>query len=274
MTTYQGVSVLSIPLDFNSSHLRGPAEAPPLIKEVLHCGSANLSSEQGIDIGRDKRLQDAGSVSWQQEQDAFPAIEQRVTELLDKQSKVLTLGGDHSITYPVIKALAKKHDNLTILHLDAHPDLYDELLDNPHSHACPFARIMEQRLAVRLVQVGIRTLNQHQAAQAERFGVEVHEMRHWQPEQPLNLDGPLYISIDLDALDPAYAPGVSHHEPGGLSVRDVLQLLQSIEVPVVGADIVEYNPSRDINQMTAMVCAKLYKELAGLMLRDCAEKTV
>jgi len=76
--------------------------------------------------------------------------------------------------------------------------------------------------------------------------------------------GPLYISIDLDALDPAFAPGVSHYEPGGLSVRDILSVLHRIDAPIVGADVVEYNPTRDINGMTAVVAAKLVKEFAAL----------
>jgi arginase family enzyme len=77
-------------------------------------------------------------------------------------------------------------------------------------------------------------------------------------------DAPLYISLDLDALDPAFAPGVSHHEPGGLSVRDLLNVLHRIKGPIIGADVVEYNPTRDINGMTAVVAAKFLKELAGL----------
>jgi len=77
-------------------------------------------------------------------------------------------------------------------------------------------------------------------------------------------DGPLYISIDLDALDPAFAPGVSHHEPGGLSVRDILAVLHRVRAPIVGADVVEYNPSRDVNGMTAVVAAKLVKEIAAV----------
>lgn len=269
MSQYHAISTLDVPLDFNSSHLRGPAEAPALIRDIFANGSANTSSEQGIDIGKDSRMQHAGAVSWQQQDEAFNAIEQRVEQLLSKGHKVLTLGGDHSITYPLLKPLAKRHQKLTILHFDAHPDLYDELQGNRHSHACPFARIMENGLATRLVQLGIRTLNGHQRQQAERFGVEVHEMKDWPLKQPLAIEGPLYISIDLDALDPAYAPGVSHHEPGGLSVRDILDILHSIDTPVVGADIVEYNPKRDLHEMTAMVCAKLYKELASLMLKDC-----
>jgi arginase family enzyme len=80
-----------------------------------------------------------------------------------------------------------------------------------------------------------------------------------------------YISLDLDALDPAFAPGVSHHEPGGLSVRDVLNIIQRLPNPIVGADIVEYNPKRDINGVTAMVAAKLLKEIAGRMVLNSTQ---
>lgn len=137
---------------------------------------------------------------------------------------------------------------------------------NRYSHACPFARIMESRPTDRLIQIGIRTLNPHQREQAEKFGVEVHEMRHWKDDIDLRLKGPIYISLDLDVFDPAFAPGISHPEPGGLSPREVFGLLQGIRAPVVGADIVEYNPLRDLNDMTAMLAAKCLKELAGKML--------
>jgi arginase family enzyme len=122
---------------------------------------------------------------------------------------------------------------------------------------------MERGLARRLVQVGIRTLNGHCREQARRFGVDVVEMREFTPDRVPIPDAPLYVSIDLDALDPAFAPGVSHHEPGGLSTRDVLAVLHRIKGGLIGADIVELNPSRDINQMTATVAAKLVKEVAG-----------
>ena len=133
--------------------------------------------------------------------------------------------------------------------------------------ASPFARTMEDGLASRLVQVGIRTLSQHLRSQAERFGVEIHEMRNLDTRSiGLDFEGPVYISCDIDALDPAYAPAVSHLEPGGLSVRDILGIIQRLPNRIVGADIVEYNPGRDINDMTAMVAAKLLKEIAGRML--------
>jgi arginase family enzyme len=158
------------------------------------------------------------------------------------------------------------YSGLTILHLDAHPDIYDEFEGNRLSHASPFARIMEEGLASRLVQVGIRTMTEPQREQVNRFGVDVVEMRHWDPRIDLRLEGPLYLSIDLDALDPAFAPGVSHHEPGGLTTRDVLGIIHRIGVPIVGADIVELNPRRDPIGATAMLAAKLVRELVGRML--------
>jgi arginase len=160
-----------------------------------------------------------------------------------------------------------------ILHFDAHPDLYDDYQGNKRSHASPFARIMEAGLARRLVQVGIRTLERRQRAQVERFGVEIIPMRTFSPYAVPILEGPLYVSIDLDGLDPSVAPGVSHHEPGGLTVRDILNVLHAQRAPLVGADIVELNPDRDINGMTATVAAKLVRELCSYACgRTSAEK--
>jgi agmatinase len=186
--------------------------------------------------------------------------------LLARDTGVLALGGDHSVTYPLLRAHARHGVRPTILHVDAHADLYDEFEGDRLSHACPFARVMEEGLATRLVQVGIRTLTAHQRAQAERFGVEMVEMRDFRADLEFDLEPPVYVSLDLDALDPAFAPGVSHHEPGGLSTRDVIALLHGLEGRIAGADLVELNPTRDIHGMTAMVAARLAKELAGLML--------
>ena len=154
-----------------------------------------------------------------------------------------------------------------ILHFDAHPDLYPEFQGDRFSHACPFARIMEEGLARELVQVGIRTMNGVQADQAARYGVRVVTMDEWdsgwRPESSL----PVYLSVDLDVLDPAFAPGVSHPEPGGCSTRRLLSTLQSIRSPLMGADVVELNPRNDPAGLTARVAAKVVKEIAGLILR-------
>jgi len=268
------VSLLGIPFDANSSFLRGPARAPQLIREALYSDSSNLWTEDGFgfDLGRTGALHDAGDLDLPESSiPAFAAIESAVWRTLGLGHPLISLGGDHSITYPIIKGFRPRWPDLTILHFDAHPDLYDELGGNRHSHACPFARIMENKLAQRLVQVGIRTMNSHQAEQAKKFGVEVITMRELHRFAELKLEGPLYISFDVDVLDPAFAPGVSHYEPGGMSVREALNCIQSLQAQIVGADIVEYNPTRDLHTQTAMVCAKLLKEIAAAMMREQIE---
>jgi len=261
------LSLVGIPFDLNSSFLRGPANAPPLIREALPCDAGNSFNESGRDLSAGI-IHDAGDLQLAETTgEAFQAIEKNIDDLLGKGRPVISLGGDHSITYPIIRAFSRKFPGLTVLHFDAHPDLYDELQGNRLSHACPFARIMEEKLIGRLVQVGIRTMNRHQQDQARRFGVEVIEMKNLSAMADLLLSAPLYLSFDMDVLDPAFAPGVSHWEPGGMSVREAISFLQGIRVPLVGADIVELNPERDSSGRTATVCAKLLKEIAELMLR-------
>ncbi len=263
------LAVLGIPLDHNSSYQKGAALAPGKIRESYFCESSNLWTETGIDLGNLNSLYDAGDVDCSDTDNAFGSITQTIGQLLGNNNKIISLGGDHSVTYPIIEALAQKEPHLNILHLDAHPDLYDNLDNNPLSHASPFARIMENKLAKRVVQAGIRTMNGHQREQAQRFGVEVHEMKNgmdWLTT--LEFQGPVYISLDLDCLDPAFAPGVSHHEPGGMTTRQVIDIIHAVKGKIIGGDVVEYNPDRDIGSMTSMVAAKLLKELIGRIYQD------
>ncbi|MBI3789871.1 MAG: arginase family protein [Gemmatimonadetes bacterium] len=212
-------------------------------------------------------LADAGDLALPETPEAAALITAGVGRVIAAGQRPLALGGDHSVTFPVLRAIHAAFGPVTILHVDAHSDLYHEFEGDPFSHACPFARIMEAGLASRLVQVGIRTLNAHQRAQAARFGVEVIDMRAWAAgARPAPLHGPVYCSIDLDGLDPAHAPGVSHREPGGLTVREVLTVVQALPSPLVGADVVEYNPDVDLGGVTAHVGAKIASELAGQML--------
>jgi arginase len=259
--------LLGIPFDANSSYLRGPGDAPPKIREVLRCDASNKWTETGVDLASVGAYEDAGDLQLSDnDKDAFPAIEAGVDALLKQDKRPVLLGGDHSITYPILKAFAQRHAELTIIHFDAHPDLYDEFEGSRLSHACPFARIMESGLAKKLVQVGIRTINRHQREQANKFGVDVVEMRSLPAYEHLKASGPVYISFDLDVLDPAFAPGLSHREPGGMSVREAIAHLHAIEGEIVGADIVEYNPVQDISGVTATVAAKILKEILGKMI--------
>lgn len=258
------VRLIGLPTDSHSSFLRGAAAAPAVIRAALASDHSNMAAECGLEIGADILLDDAGDLPIEE----GPADTGRISDAVEQAARSgavpICLGGDHMVTFPIVEGLIRVHGPLNILHFDAHPDLYDDFEGDPLSHASPFARIMERGLAKRLVQVGIRTLNRHCREQADRFGVEIIEMRDFAADRVPIPDAPLYISIDLDALDPAFAPGVSHHEPGGLSTRDILAVLHRIRTPIVGADIVELNPSRDRDGVTAVVAAKLLKELAAL----------
>jgi agmatinase len=259
--------LIGLPTDRHSSFLRGPAAAPPLIRAALWSDQGNPAAENGVELGTDILVEEGGDLPLGEADGDDALIREAVAAAIADGAIPLCLGGDHSVSFPIVEAVAAAHGPVDILHFDAHPDLYDDFEGNPRSHASPFARIMERGHARRLVQVGIRTLNRHCREQAERFGVEVIEMRDFAPDRVPLLAGPLYISIDMDGFDPAFAPGVSHHEPGGLSVRDVLAVLRRVSAPLVGADIVEYNPTRDLNGVTGMLAAKLVKEVASLCVR-------
>jgi agmatinase len=261
------ISLLGIPHDDNSSFMKGPAEAPALIRRELHSDAYSIWSETGVDLGVEGRIVDHGDIRFDGAGDPWELIERNVESAMEPGDPLLCLGGDHAITHPIMRAVRRRHPSLTILHIDAHPDMYEAYQGNPRSHTSSFARIMEERLADRLIQVGLRTINDHHRDQFKRFGVEVIEAGRCSGNLRLDIATPVYISMDMDALDPAYAPGVSHREPGGLSPRQVIDLIHTIDQPIVAADIVEYNPRCDISDLTALVAAKLLKEIAGMMVK-------
>ncbi|MFC2119103.1 agmatinase [Bacteroidota bacterium] len=256
------ISILGIPFDEYSSSLKGAADGPEKIREALYSDSTNLCTENIIDLSNKDYLKDIGDLQITD----FLNIEKQVSEILSTKTRLISIGGDHSITYPIVKAFNKHYKNLNILHFDAHPDLYEEYQGNPYSHACPFARIMGEKLTSELFQVGIRTMNTHQKKQSEKYNTKVFDMKSWQTGTIFNFTGPVYISLDLDVLDPAFAPGLSHPEPGGFSTRELISIIQNLNCDIVGADIVELNPKCDTNNLTARVAAKLLKEIAELML--------
>jgi agmatinase len=258
------IRLIGLPTDRHSSFLRGAAAAPAAIRAALASDHANMAAECGLELGSNILVEDISDLPLDEGEGDFDRIRNSAAAAAAESIVPIFLGGDHMVTNPIVAGIASGRGPITILHFDAHPDLYDDFGGDPLSHASPFARIMERGDAARLVQVGIRTSNRHCREQAKRFGVETVEMRDFAPDCVPIPDGPLYISIDMDALDPAFAPGVSHHEPGGLSVRDILSVLRRMRSSIIGADVVEYNPSRDVNGVTAVVAAKLVKEIAAI----------
>ena len=260
------IAILGVPYDGKSSYLRGPSKGPQAIRAASTGEAINAWTELGINLEDAVSIVDLGDVDVEGNFTEISArVEDRVWEILERNGRPIVLGGDHSISLPVVRAMAKKYSTLDILHFDAHPDLYEELYGDRFSHACPFARILDEGLAKNLVQVGIRASTGDHRQKAAAFGVRTITMKDWQDDLKLAFSNPLYISFDADVLDPAFAPGVSHHEPGGLSTRQVINLLHALEADIMGMDLVEVNPARDISGITAAAAVKIIMEAAAKM---------
>ena len=261
------IAIVGIPFDEKSCYLRGASKGPQAIRAASTGKAINPWTELGANLEKDGVLADLGDVDVSGDfLNVFSRIEKNILEVLEKKAVPVVLGGDHSISYPVVKAFSRKYKPLDILHFDAHPDLYEELYGDRFSHACPFARIMEEGLVQNLVQIGIRAATGAQREKASKYGVRMIEMKDLPENLSLEFSNPLYVSFDMDALDPAFAPGVSHHEAGGLSTRQVLDILHALNAEIVGLDVVEVNPERDVSGITAAAAVKIIKEVIGKII--------
>jgi agmatinase len=264
------VVLLGVPCDENSSLIRGPAAGPAVIRSALFDPELNLTAEDGRQLHGETRLVDAGDLRLPEGDPAqtFESIVAGAAGVLERGGRIVALGGDHSVIYPLVHAAAAHLEPFNLLQVDAHPDLYEDFEGNRFSHASGVVRIMEAGHVSRAVQVGIRAATPHQRRQAERYGVQMLPPFLGEPPLEALPGGPVYLSLDLDGIDPAFAPGVSHPEAGGLTVRQVLAIIQQMPGPLIGADVVEFNPRRDIGGLTALAAGKLVKEIVARMLRD------
>ncbi|MGD2295106.1 MAG: agmatinase [Candidatus Aminicenantes bacterium] len=268
------VAILGIPFDKKSCYLKGPAKGPQAIREASTGKMINPWTELAVNLDTEITMTDLGDLDVSGHfLEVFSRIEDKIASILSKQAVPVLLGGDHSVSYPIVKAFRKKHERLDILHFDAHPDLYEELCGDRFSHACPFARILEEDLADKLVQVGIRTATGEHREKREQYNIRMIEMKDLESSLALSFSHPLYISFDMDALDPAFAPGVSHHEAGGLSMRQVVDIIHRLDAEIVGLDVVEVNPDRDSTGITAAAAVKVIKEVVGKIAADRRNKS-
>jgi agmatinase len=206
-------------------------------------------------------------------------IEERIDTVVAAGARPLCVGGDHSITLPILRALAKRHGPLGVVHFDAHPDTWDEYFGSKLFHGTPFRRAVEEGLidTTRFVQVGIRgpLYGAEDFAFHDQHGIEVLRIEPikenglpWACGRLARLrGGPLYCSFDIDALDPAYAPATGTPEVGGLTSWEALSLVRSlVGTSLVGADVVEVSPPYDgPGQITSLMAANLAFELVGVM---------
>lgn len=209
---------------------------------------------------------------------AVKAIEEAASAHMQEGTRLVTIGGDHTIALPLLRAAAQKHGPVALLHFDAHLDTWDTYFGQPYTHGTPFLRAHEEGLLLRdnLAHVGIRA-PLHEAGDLDRderigFGmisaVDVAERGVPEIVEALRArvrDAPLYISLDIDVLDPAHAPGTGTPEAGGMTTRELIRILRGItDLNLVGADIVEVAPAYDSAQITANAAAHLAYEFISM----------
>jgi agmatinase len=212
----------------------------------------------------------------------FERIQQAIDAVIVAGAQPLAVGGDHSVTLPILRSLARRHGRLGLVHFDAHPDTWDEYFGSKFFHGAPFRRALEEGLIDphRMIQVGIRgpLYGPEDFALHDEHGIEVIRIEtikehgtSWVAGRLGRLrGGPLYCSFDIDAVDPAFAPATGVPEVGGLTSYEALALVRSLAgLGLVGADIVEVAPPYDgPGQITSLLAANLMFELASVMALD------
>lgn len=262
----QEIVILGVPYDAMSTNRKGAAAGPGAIREASSSKSLNPCTEEGHSLREATRLTDRGDLTVPEDPvEMGREVEKATGEIVESGAVPILLGGDHSVTPAAVKALAAVHGKIDILYFDAHPDLYETYDDSPYTHASTGYRLAKEVEFGRFVQLGIRMPAQGQLDLARDLGIQIITAYHLVVPEDLRFENPLYLSLDLDCLDPAFAPGVGNPVPGGLSTRELLDALKSVSGRLIGADVVEYVPEFDVSQITGTAAARLVIEIAGLI---------
>ena len=255
--------------DSQSSHRRGCAQGPARIRLAYDGNCYNPCTEAGVDLSG--AVADAGDLTSQGSWELTARAFRECTAQLVAGGKIpFFAGGDHAVTVPAVAGLAERGERIHVIQIDAHPDLYPVYEGNPNSHACVAARLLEMSHVASVTQLGIRTLNPVQREHGKHFGDRIrlffaYDLPGRLPAlQHIPPDARVYLTVDLDGFDPAFAPGVAHPVPGGLTPRQVLDFIRAAPWKLVGMDVVELNPSLDVNNQTAILAARLLHEGMGL----------
>jgi len=259
-TAEPGASILlGCPLDATSSFRPGTRFAPESIRKAswtLETYSPYLKAD--LD---EIAFHDAGNIELRQGDLSFSleAIEVAAAEIVQNGSKPLLLGGEHLITYPALKALKGRFEGIQIVHFDAHCDLRDEYEGQRLSHATVMKRVSELG-GSKIFSIGIRSGTRQEFEEVLLVGSpELLAAR-------LILEKPIYVTFDMDVLDPSCAPGVTTPEPGGLSFNEVMEYFSVLKgKDIIGADIVELSPDYDTTLVSSISAAKIAREMLMLL---------
>ncbi len=274
------VAILGVPYDSATSHRSGTRFGPRKIREMslLLWGYNSTLNIRPLDH---LNIVDYGDVSVIPTSilHTMEAITNTASHIIESGTTLITLGGDHSIALPLLRAHAKKFGPLNVLHIDAHIDTWEAEFDSvPYSHGTPFRYALQEGLINKngYIQVGIRgpVSGENDYADAINLGarmITIHEVmqKGIQPvldEIHQRIKGPLYISLDIDSADPAYAPGTGTPEVGGLTSYQLLQLLRGLNgLDIIGADVVEVSPPYDHGDITSILASNLVFEYLSLL---------
>ncbi|MUL44136.1 agmatinase [Streptomonospora sp. PA3] len=277
------IAVVGVPFDTGVSYRPGARFGPSAIREAGRllrpynpgAGIAPFAAAQVVDGGDI-------AVNPYSVQDAVEAIDAGAAALTASGTRLVVLGGDHTIALPLLRALHRRHGPIALLHFDAHLDTWDTYFGEPYTHGTPFRRAAEEGLldGDALCHVGIRgpLYGERDLADDRRFGFGIvtaaDVLRRGVDEVAAALrervgDRPLYVSVDIDVLDPAHAPGTGTPEAGGLTSRELLEILRGLAgCRLVGADVVEVAPAYDHAQITATAAAHVAYDLVSLLALD------
>ncbi|MGB4505391.1 MAG: agmatinase [Syntrophaceticus sp.] len=252
-----------IPLDLTSSFRPGSRQGPQAIRSVSE-GLEEYSPYLKMEL-TDCSFYDEGDLllPYGNLQICFNRIEHLCRLLLQDEKLPFLMGGEHLISFPIVKAVLDFYPDLAVLHFDAHADLRDDYLGETYSHATVIRRVCELVGPENVYQFGIRSGTKEEFAYGSRFThFYPFEILHGLESSLPKLKGrPLYVTIDIDVVDPSYAPGTGTPEPGGVSPQELFRVLDLLQGwNVVGADIVELAPVYDPSGITTLMAAKLVRE--------------
>ena len=283
------IAILGIPFDAGTSYRPGARFGPQSIRQASRHLRTQYHPSYDTEPFVEQQVADAGDISCNpfNIEEAVGQIQMAATEMLGKVDSIISLGGDHTIALPLLRAVNHFHGPVALVHFDAHLDTWDTYFGAPYTHGTPFRRAAEEKLFLdhASMHVGIRgpLYSRNDLNNDEELGFKVVHCDEFQKEGLDHVasrikervgDNPMYLSIDIDVLDPAHAPGTGTPEIAGISSRELLGVLREFDgLNIISADVVEVSPAYDHAELTSLAAATIVYEIINLLARSRSGKT-
>tara|TARA_B100001105_G_scaffold217659_1_gene183710 strand:- start:40 stop:1008 length:969 start_codon:yes stop_codon:yes gene_type:complete len=283
------IAILGIPFDAGTSYRPGARFGPQSIRQASRHLRTQYHPSYDTEPFVEQQVADAGDISCNpfNIEEAVGQIQMAATEMLGKVDSIISLGGDHTIALPLLRAVNHFHGPVALVHFDAHLDTWDTYFGAPYTHGTPFRRAAEEKLFLdhASMHVGIRgpLYSRDDLDNDEELGFKVVHCDEFQKEGLDHVasrikervgDNPMYLSIDIDVLDPAHAPGTGTPEIAGISSRELLGVLREFDgLNIISADVVEVSPAYDHAELTSLAAATIVYEIINLLARSRRDKT-